>query len=76
MQKSDFLMLLDEIIEAVPGTIQETDLLSEVEGWDSMAVMGLIAVVDEKFGITLVPEKIAASKTVGDILALMNGQLK
>jgi acyl carrier protein len=75
MHKSTFLRLLDEIVEAAPGTIQETDPLSEVDGWDSMAVMGLIAVVDEKFGITLVPEKIAASKTVKDILALLNGQL-
>ncbi|MDA8139142.1 MAG: acyl carrier protein [Desulfobacteraceae bacterium] len=76
MHKSEFLMLLDEIIEAAPGTIQETDLLSDVDGWDSMAVMGLIAVVDETFGIMLVPEKIAASKTVRDILSLLNGQLE
>jgi acyl carrier protein len=76
MDKSEFLMLLDEIIEAAPGTLKETDLLADVDGWDSLAVMGLIAVVDETFGITLVPEKIAGSKTVADIVALLDGQIE
>lgn len=76
MEKVKFLLLLDEIVEAEPGTLKESDELLEIEGWDSMAVMGLIAMVDEKFGITMVPEKIAKSKTVADIISLLNGHIK
>ena len=75
MEKKEFLLLLDEIVEAEPGTINESDFLSDIDGWDSMAVMGLIAAVDELFGLSLVPEKIAQSKTVTDIVALLDGQI-
>ena len=67
---------MDEIVEAEPGTLKESDELLNIEGWDSLAIMGLIAMVDEKFGIALVPEKIASSKTVADIIALLDGQIK
>jgi acyl carrier protein len=75
MNKHEFLLLVDDIVEAEQGTIAETDVLQELEGWDSMAVMGLIAAVDEKFGVTLAPEKIAASRTVADIVTLLDGQI-
>jgi acyl carrier protein len=76
MNKNEFLLLLDDIVETEQGTITETDVLGELEGWDSMAVMGLIAMVDEKFGMALVPEEIAASRTVADIITLINGHIR
>jgi acyl carrier protein len=76
MNKQEFLVLLDEIVEVEPGTIKESDVLKGVEGWDSMAVMGLIAMADEKFGVALAPEKIAASITVADIVTLLDGQIR
>jgi acyl carrier protein len=68
--------MLDEVVEAKPGTLQGPELLLDVDGWDSVAVMGFIALVDEQFEITLAPKRIAACKTVNDLLDLVSDQLE
>jgi len=72
MLKSEFLLLLDNVIEAPPATLTGTELLQDVEGWDSLAVLGFIALVDEHFGITLPAESIISCKTVNDLLSLLD----
>ena len=41
-----------------------------------MALLGLIAIVDDRFGITIDLEKLASSKNVADILNLLDSQIK
>jgi acyl carrier protein len=72
MLKSEFLRLLDKVIEAPPGTLTGTEYLQDVEGWNSLAVLGFIALVDEHFGITLSAELIISCKTVNDLLCLLD----
>lgn len=72
MNTNDFLMLLDEIVEAESGTIKSDDTLADIDGWDSMAVLGFIAMLDEKLGLIMAPEKIAAAVTVMDLIDLVN----
>lgn len=71
MKRAEFLHLLDEIIEAPPGTLQGEETLSTIEGWDSLAVVGFIAVVDQHFRVTLSASKLSACKTVPDLIALL-----
>lgn len=75
MDRGEFLLLLDDLIEAEPGTLQEETQLEGLEGWDSLAVVGLIALVDEHFGLTLNPKAISACRRVGDVVALVQPQL-
>jgi acyl carrier protein len=72
MLKSEFLLLLDNVIEAQPGTLTGTELLQDVEGWDSLAVLGFIALVDEHFGMPLSAESIISCKAVNDLLSLLD----
>jgi acyl carrier protein len=76
MKKSDFLLLLDELVETDPGTLKGSELLSDIDGWDSLAVMGLIALVDEKFEITLSPKRMADCRTVDDLISLMGDKIE
>ena len=75
MKKSEFLLELDEIVEEEPGTIKETDILKDVNGWDSMAVLGFIAMLDEKFGLIVEPEKIADAIVVSDLITFLDGNI-
>ncbi|MFH0725706.1 MAG: acyl carrier protein [Pseudomonadota bacterium] len=75
MKISEFLLLLEDIVEAEPGTIKETDMLTDFEGWDSMAMLGFIAMLDEHFGLIVPPEKISKAKAVTDLMALLDGNL-
>jgi acyl carrier protein len=75
MEKNEFLLALDEILEAESGSIKETDILAEVDGWDSMAMLGFIAMLDEKLGLIVPPEKIADAVVVSDLMALLDGNI-
>lgn len=75
MDKNEFLLMLDDIVEAEPGTIKDSDELEDVEGWDSMAMLGFIAMLDEKFGLIVPPEKIADAIVVSDLMALLDGNI-
>jgi acyl carrier protein len=70
MDLTEFLLTIDELLELEPGTLKGTEKLDELEGWNSLAVIGFMAVVSERFGIVVPPKKISACSTVGDLIAL------
>lgn len=71
MTRAEFYGLLDEITEAAPGTVKGTEALRDLAGWDSLALVSFIAVVDERFGVTLSASKLQKCETVGDLVALL-----
>jgi acyl carrier protein len=71
MQKDEFLRQLEDLIEAEPGSLSETSLLADIEGWDSMAIMGFIGFADEELGATPAPKAIKACTTVAELMALV-----
>jgi len=70
MDRTEFLRALDEMLELEPGTLTGTEILADIDSWDSLAVISFIALVDEKFGNVVAGEKLAKAKTVADLLAL------
>lgn len=75
MTRQEFLTELEEVIEADTGSITGDEALADLAGWDSLAVMTFIAMVDEKFDVTVPANKIAASKNVGDLIALLGDKI-
>jgi acyl carrier protein len=73
-----------EALELIAGVINESidDVqpgvaLESLEGWDSMAVLLLMAEFDERFDIVLDEKRIESLHSVDDILAVLreNGSL-
>lgn len=50
MDKEEKLEILADILEVEPEELQEDMLLDDFETWDSVAVLSVIAMMDEKFG--------------------------
>lgn len=75
MEKKDFLKEIEEIIEADENTLDGSEVLEELDGWDSLAVMGFIAMVDDNFQITIEIDKIAECKTVNDLVHLLGDRI-
>jgi acyl carrier protein len=71
MTNTEKLALIEEIIEADEGTLNEDMNLKEIENWDSMAVISLIVMIDDKLGKKVSVSQIKDAKTVGDILNIM-----
>ena len=70
MTNDDALKALDELVDLPAGTLTGSEKLEDVEGWNSMAMIGVIALADEN-GVTLSPRQIAGCTTIGDVLALL-----
>jgi acyl carrier protein len=73
--EKEFLSEIEQLVEADPGSIKGTEALSELPRWDSLCVVGLIAIIDEHFGVTVSAKKIAEAKTLPDLMALAGPKL-
>jgi acyl carrier protein len=75
MNKQEFLNRIEEIIEVDAGSLNGDEVLDDLEDWDSLAVMGFIAMVDKHFGITLDAEKIGQCRSVNELCDLLGNKV-
>lgn len=75
MERHEFLLLLDELLELEPGTLKGPEALDNVEGWNSLAVISFMALVDDQFGISLQPRQIAECSTIADLTGLLGDRI-
>lgn len=71
LSNKEKIVLLEEMLELEDGELTEETVLEDLDCWDSMAAIELIALVDEKFGKALKGQQIRQFKTVEDILDIM-----
>lgn len=72
MTYREFLSEFEQLIDSPTGSIAGQEALADLEGWDSIATMMFIAMVDEKLGQTLSAQDVTGATSVGD-LALLAG---
>jgi acyl carrier protein len=73
MNQDVFLENLTDLFELEPGEITGESVLQEISGWDSLTFLGLIALVDENYGIALAPQQVLACHTINDLIGLIKG---
>lgn len=71
MSKEKLIKKLEEILEMEGGELEETTVLEDVEEWDSLAKLSLIAFVKKEFSISLTANQIKEFKTVADICNML-----
>lgn len=71
MELTKKLALIEEALDVEEGTLTPETPLDDVEEWDSIAMLSLIAMLDDEFGKTISGKELKALKTVADILAHM-----
>ena len=70
------MLLIDEICDIDPGTISDNDALNNTTLFDSLAVLGLIAMLDKKFGLSFNMGDLSKYDTVGDLFNEIISQLQ
>jgi len=75
MTKTEFQNEIAIIIEGDLDSVAMDDQLGSLSGWDSLAIIGFIAMVDAKFGVALNISQLAECKTVGDLAKLLGGKV-
>lgn len=71
MDKQKKLELIAEILDLEPDDITEQTTLSDLEEWDSVAVLSFIAMMDEEFDKEIKGAEIRKFVTVQDALDVM-----
>nr|WP_326166508.1 acyl carrier protein [uncultured Oscillibacter sp.] len=71
MELNKKLALIEEALDTEEGALRPETPLDDVEEWDSITMLSLIAMLDEEFGKTISGKELKALRTVADILAYM-----
>lgn len=67
----NFLALFAETLEMPPDQITRDAEIRTLEKWDSIAALGVLTMVDEKFNVQLSGDDFAGVKTVGELETLV-----
>ena len=75
MSKKEYYLLLDALLELDPNTIKGDESLSEIKKWDSLAIMGFIALLDQHFALRFPAARIIGCRTIADLVALTGDKI-
>lgn len=70
MMEQEKIEAIAEVLDCDAASLSPDTQLDEV-GWDSMAMLGVIAMVKARFDKKLPGAEIRSFETIGDILAVM-----
>lgn len=71
MNKQQFLNALEDILELEQNTLSGQEVLLDIDQWDSLAFLSVIAMADEHFDIVIQGDKLEKINTVNDLVSLV-----
>lgn len=71
MDKDKFMPQLEEVLEMSRGSLREDVEVRNLEHWDSLKFLEVIALADEQLSVQLDADRLAKCVTVGDMLRLI-----
>lgn len=74
MTRSEFLLQLQDMLQA-ENAIDPNCSLADLEEWDSMAIMILIAFFDREFGLQFKFDDVQKCASPEDLIGLANGEI-
>lgn len=71
LDTAEFYRNLEEVLDLTPGTLRAGERLAQLEAWDSLAVLGFLAMADETYGAVIPPKRIPECQTIDDLARLI-----
>jgi len=72
MNRTEFLIAIDDILELDEGTLKGPEILADLDEWDSLAFLSVIAMADDEFDIVIEGERLEKIQTVEDLVGLVS----
>ena len=72
MNKTDLCTKLEELFEADEGSLQGEMQIEQIPGWCSLVFVGLIAMIDEEYDVTLSPQSLLNGQTINGLCKLID----
>ncbi len=67
MTKQEFLLAMDDLLELPDHTLAGPEKLDDLENWNSLAMLGYIALADSNNGVKLSPRQIRDCNSIDDL---------
>jgi hypothetical protein len=74
MNREEFLLQMDEILDLPHGTLRGDEKLEELQNWDSTSLITFIALAETNKGVSVSPGQIVTCTTVADLLRLAQAE--
>ena len=75
MLLEDFIKMFEaELADIIPGTILPETVYKQLDAWNSMQALILIAMVDAEYGVTLTAENLHDCVTVSDLFSVVQNK--
>jgi hypothetical protein len=74
MNRDQFLLEMDEILDLPSGTLRGHEKLEELQNWDSTSLITFIAMAESNNGVSISPGQIVTCSTVADLLRLARAE--
>ena len=67
--------IIRDVTQNPTATISETSTASDIEGWDSLSHIYIIAEIEDAFNIRMTAQEGVCAKNVGDLLRIVESKL-
>ena len=74
MTTQEKLVALEDIMELDEGTLKPETSLDDIEEWDSLSALSFVVLLGDEFGRKITGQQIRDSKTVQDLLDVMEAE--
>jgi acyl carrier protein len=64
---NEFLLKLEDLFEMQSGSILPSDIFRDYDSWDSLALLSLMAMLEDEYGKTIPREDFEKLNTIGDL---------
>ena len=71
MDTAEFLARIEHALDVPAQTLRPNDRLADVEKWDSIGVLMVIAAIDKHYGVVLSGEGLLECQTLADLARLV-----
>lgn len=62
-----FMRGLEEMLHVDANSLEGGEVLRELPGWDSLAIVEFMAFADERYSLTMAPKQITSCATIHDL---------
>jgi acyl carrier protein len=70
-EKSKFINLLEGVLELDKGELKGGENLDDLIDWDSLSIMGFIAMADENYDVTISTDELANCENIEDLIDIV-----
>lgn len=71
MTRKELIKRIEDLLDTDEGILKEDTVLDDIDEWDSLAKLSLLAFAKKELSISLTPNQIRDLETVADICDLL-----